>query len=57
MKKTAAIVVFVAFMFAAVAGWFMNLAKLLGAQEIAGLEIARGIGILVAPLGAILGWV
>jgi len=57
MKKIAAIVVFVSFMFAAVAGWFMNLAKLLGAQEIAGLEIARGIGILVAPLGAILGWV
>jgi len=57
MKKIAEIVVFVTFMFVGIAGWFMNLAKLLGAQEIAGLEIARGIGILVAPLGAILGWV
>lgn len=37
-------------------GWVMNIFKLFGADAIAGMEVVRAIGILFAPLGAIVGW-
>lgn len=35
-------------------GW--NIVKLIGADVLTGLEIARAIGIVVFPLGAVLGF-
>ena len=37
-------------------GWGMNILKLIDANAIDGMVIARAIGIIVAPLGAILGY-
>ena len=37
-------------------GWGMNILKLIDANAIDGMVIARAIGIFVAPLGAILGY-
>ena len=37
-------------------GWVMNIFKLFGADTITGMEVVRAIGILFAPLGAIVGW-
>lgn len=42
-----------------VVGWIMNIAALFSAPAIAawsGMEIARVIGVFVAPIGGILGW-
>ena len=40
----------------AVIGWVINVVSLVSANSMGGLEVARAIGILVAPLGAVLGW-
>lgn len=37
-------------------GWVMNIIKLIDAAGFAGMEIARAIGIFVAPLGVVLGY-
>lgn len=40
-------------------GWIMNIAALFSAPAIvawSGMEIARVIGVFVAPLGGVLGW-
>ena len=37
-------------------GWGYNIVKLIGADTITGLEIARIVGIFFAPLGTILGY-
>lgn len=37
-------------------GWVANIVKLVGADVFSGMEIARAIGIFVAPLGAVLGF-
>lgn len=39
----------------AIVGWVMNIIKLIGVDAV-GMGIARGIGIIFPPLGAILGW-
>lgn len=46
------------FVIAAGYGWIMNIVKLIGSDFIwsSGMSIARLVGIFVAPLGAILGW-
>ena len=41
----------------AVYGWIMNIVHLINNVEAVGLSIARGIGIFVAPLGAVLGFI
>lgn len=47
----AALTIWLAF----IAGWFLNIAFLINSSEPTGLLIARGVGIVVAPLGSILG--
>jgi len=37
-------------------GWSYNIVKLIGADSLTGLEIARIIGIFFAPLGTLLGY-
>ena len=41
---------------AGIFGWVMNISKLIDANALDGMVIARAIGIFVAPLGAILGF-
>lgn len=43
----------------AVIGWIMNIIKIVGAiaDPVTAMFILRCVGIIVAPLGAILGWV
>lgn len=43
---------------AAVAGWIMNLYKIVHevADPLTGLFIVRCIGVVMAPVGAVLGW-
>ena len=41
---------------AGVLGWILNIVALVGANEIAGMEIARIAGIFIPPLGAVLGY-
>jgi hypothetical protein len=45
--------------FAGLAGWVMNVYKLITAtswEPVEAMSVARAIGVLVAPLGAVLGW-
>jgi hypothetical protein len=46
------------FVVAACIGWGLNIYKLcsMGFDHVTGLMVARGIGIFVAPLGAVLGY-
>jgi len=37
-------------------GWVMNVIELFHATEVTGMVIARGIGVILAPLGGVLGW-
>lgn len=41
-------------------GWILNIIKIIGSgfvlAEWGGMEVARIIGVFVAPLGAVLGW-
>jgi len=37
-------------------GWAFNIFKIIQAETITGFVIARCIGVFMAPLGAILGW-
>ena len=39
-----------------VAGWVLNIAKLITYNETAGMLLARAAGIFIAPLGGVLGW-
>jgi hypothetical protein len=43
---------------AALGGWIANVVKLVGSDftQFSGMEIARIIGVIVAPLGAVLGY-
>lgn len=46
----------VAVVIAIIVGWIMNIIDLINATSITGLAIARAIGVLVWPLGAVLGY-
>ncbi len=48
---------FLAIFLAALFGWVMNLIKLFGLDGMSGELAIRAIGIIVAPLGAIMGYV
>lgn len=37
-------------------GWIANIYHLVTAEALAGMEVARAIGIFVAPFGAVLGY-
>lgn len=39
-----------------VGGWVWNIVKIVHANFVDGMLIARCIGVIVAPLGAVLGW-
>lgn len=45
-----------AFLIAFAYGWIANLIALIASETMTGLVIARAIGVVVAPLGAILGF-
>lgn len=40
-----------------ISGYVMNIVYLIASNEAMGVMIARGIGIVVPPLGALFGWV
>jgi hypothetical protein len=44
---------------AGIGGWIANVVKLVGMDfaSISGLMVARGIGVFVAPLGSVLGFI
>lgn len=50
----------IALWIAAAIGWVINIVKIVSSgfviAEWGGMEVARIIGVLVAPLGAVLGW-
>ena len=46
----------VAVIIAGVFGWVMNLIEIVHSSGIDGMVIVRVIGVFIAPLGAILGW-
>lgn len=55
--STAAAIVWLLFICVFVFGWIANIVKLVGISgEIGGMFIVRVIGIFVAPLGSILGY-
>jgi hypothetical protein len=49
------ILIVTAMAFACAYGWVMNIVILAHAESFSGLVLLRGIGIFVAPLGAVLG--
>lgn len=55
MKDTATLAI-VGLFLAGIGGWVANIVKLVNADVFSGMEVARVIGILFAPLGAILGF-
>lgn len=57
MKENFGDLALILFFLAGVGGWIANIVKLIGAYHFGGMEIARAIGIIVAPLGAVLGYV
>ena len=54
-----AYIVFLGVVIAAVAGWVMNIITIAHSNfsDLTGLLVLRVVGIFIAPLGAILGWV
>ena len=44
---------------AGVAGWVMNISQVIGMADagVTGLFVLKCVGIAVAPLGAVLGWI
>jgi hypothetical protein len=56
MKDSTELVLFI-FFIVAVVGWIRNIVKLVGYDgEFSGFLIVRAVGIIVAPLGSILGF-
>jgi hypothetical protein len=47
----------IALLLAAAFGWGWNIVKLVGMDGVSGLMVGRVIGIFVAPVGAILGYI
>lgn len=37
-------------------GWVMNIIAIAGSDHVSGMVLVRVMGVLIAPLGAILGW-
>lgn len=56
MKFKHAVIAYLLIILVAGYGWVMNIIKLIDAVSFGGMEIARAIGILVAPLGIVLGY-
>jgi hypothetical protein len=48
--------VYITITLALVVGWIWNIVKLVQADTVSGMEIARVAGIFIAPLGALLGY-
>lgn len=47
----------VVFVVVGVAGWVMNIMQIFKYGPVDGMLIAKAIGVFIAPLGAILGWI
>ena len=56
MEFITALIILAIFLLAVI-GYIMNIVKLVRSTEMTGKTIARGIGVFVFPLGAILGYV
>lgn len=56
MKQILTVIAFIIFVSTVLTGWVLNIYKLFHAPEIHGMEIARAVGVFMAPLGSILGW-
>lgn len=54
--KDIATFIIIGIFLAGIGGWIANIIKLISAEGFSGMEIARAVGILFAPLGAILGF-
>lgn len=52
------VVVYTAFIFGCIIGWVMNIVKLVAiiGGDVTGMMILRAVGIIVAPLGVVLGY-
>lgn len=54
------VIIWVIVVLAAISGWVMNIIKIIDSGFVlaqwGGLQVARVIGVFLAPLGAILGW-
>lgn len=49
-------VVLILLLVSGVIGWCLNIGKLIAADAITGLEVLRGVGIIVPIIGAVTGW-
>lgn len=58
VTSTGGLVLVLALVLALGAGWVMNIVKLFGADfdPITGEVVLRAIGVVFAPLGAVIGW-
>lgn len=50
-------ILMIGFLIAAGYGWVMNIVSLANAEAFSGLVLMRAVGIIFAPLGAVLGYV
>ncbi|UFS66921.1 hypothetical protein LO749_20725 [Paracoccus denitrificans] len=57
MGKIATLIFAVLIWGALIAGWFLNIFKLVEAGSVGTLEIVRIIGIFMAPVGSLIGWI
>ncbi len=50
--------IYIVFVLAALGGWIANIVKLIGMNfdHISGMLVVRAIGVVLAPLGAVLGF-
>lgn len=61
-RNTMGALIFLGFILAGVLGWFLNIYKLIAVCDYdttnssLKCEVVRGIGVPVAPLGAVVGW-
>lgn len=60
MTETIGKMSFIALMFiawaVAIVGWFLNIFALASAAGFGGLEVARALGVVMVPVGVLLGW-
>lgn len=57
MNRFSVLAVYLAVVVAGVYGWVENIVQLAHAHEVTGLVVLRAAGIVIGPLGAVLGYV
>ena len=56
-RKTLGIFGFILLLLAGFVGWVMNIVALATASEALGMTMLRAVGVLIAPLGGVLGYI